>query len=168
MAGAPPNTVAIMRASEPQDTIAFLTNANQQFVSGASAHDAYHLLMTRLADSDGVDVYHCTAGKDRTGWASAVLLKILGVPQPTIMEDYLASNRYLAEKNRTMFASLPPERVTVLEPVMTVRASYLEAAFAEVELRYGAFERYLSDGLHLDAETLARLRARFLTGAAMA
>jgi protein-tyrosine phosphatase len=168
MAGTPPPAASLMHATSPSDTIAFLTNANQQFVSGASAHDAYHLLMTRLADSDGVDVYHCTAGKDRTGWASAVLLKILGVPQPTIMEDYLASNRYLAEKNRTMFASLPPERVTVLEPVMTVRASYLEAAFAEVELRYGAFERYLSDGLHLDAETLARLRARFLTGAAMA
>jgi protein-tyrosine phosphatase len=166
MAGTPPGAAAVMQAKDPQDAAAFLTNANRQFVSGASARDAYRLLMSRLADSDGVDVYHCTAGKDRTGWASAVLLKILGVPQQTIIEDYLASNRYLVDKNKAMFSSMPPDRAAVLAPVMTVRADYLDAAFAEVTLRYGAFGRYLSEGLHLDGETLARLRAKFLVGAA--
>jgi protein-tyrosine phosphatase len=164
MASSPPDMAAIMRATGPQDSIAFLTQANRQFVSGASALGAYGVLMSRLDRSKGVVVYHCTAGKDRTGWASAVLLTILGVPRATVMADYLASNAYLADKNKAMFAVLPPDRAAILEPVMTVRPAYLDAAFAEVKARYGAFGLYLSEGLGLDAAALAQLRSRFLVG----
>jgi protein-tyrosine phosphatase len=165
MASSPPDMAAIMRATGPQDSIAFLTQANRQFVSGASALGAYGVLMSRLDRSKGVVVYHCTAGKDRTGWASAVLLTILGVPRATVMADYLASNAYLADKNKAMFSVLPSDRAAILEPVMTVRPAYLDAAFAEVKARYGSFDRYLSEGLGLDAAALAQLRSRFLVGA---
>jgi protein-tyrosine phosphatase len=165
MASSPPDMSAIMRATGPEASIAFLTEANRRFVSDASALGAYGVLLSRLDRTNRVVVYHCTAGKDRTGWASAVLLTLLGVPRQTVMADYLASNTYLADKNKAMFAALPPDRLAVLEPVFTVRAAFLEAAFAEVQARYGAFDSYLHDGLGLDAAALARLRSRFLVGA---
>jgi len=165
MASSPPDLAAIMRATGPQDAVAFLTQANRQFVSGTSALSAYGVLLGRLDRADGVIVYHCTAGKDRTGWASAVLLTILGVPRATIMADYLASNAYLADKNKAMFAALPPDRAALLEPLMAVRPAYLDAAFAEVQAHYGGFDRYLTQGLGLNAAVLAGLRSRFLVGA---
>jgi protein-tyrosine phosphatase len=165
MASFQPDMAAVMRIKAPQDAIAFMTKANRQFVSGTSALTAYATLLDRLDGADGVVVYHCTAGKDRTGWASAVLLTILRSPRETIMADYLASNAYLADKNKATLATLPPDRAAAFEPMLTVRPDYLEAAFAEVQTRYGSFDRYLSQGLGLDATALAQLRSRFLVGA---
>jgi protein-tyrosine phosphatase len=165
MASFQPDMAAVMRIKAPQDAIAFMTKANRQFVSGTSALTAYATLLDRLDGADGVVVYHCTAGKDRTGWASAVLLTMLGAPRENIMADYLASNAYLADKNKATLATLPPDRVAAFEPMLTVRPDYLEAAFAEVQTRYGSFDRYLSQGLGLDATALANLRSRFLVGA---
>ncbi len=166
MASAPPDMAAIMRATSPENSIAFLTKANRQFVSEPSALRAYGTLISGVDRTNGGVVYHCTAGKDRTGWASAVLLTILGASRQTIMADYLASNAYLADKNRATLNALPPDRAAALDPVLTVRPAYLEAAFAEIQARYGAFDRYLSEGLSLDPAALARLRSRFLVGAA--
>jgi protein-tyrosine phosphatase len=163
-ADAPPMG-GISKISSPNDAADFLVKANQQFVSLPSARDAYSRLFARFQSEAGPEVYHCSAGKDRTGWASAVLLTALGVPRETVMADYLASNDYLVEKNRAMFSAMPPKMATNLEPVFTVRAAYLDAAFDEVDKRYGSFDRYLKDGLGLDDAALARLRARFLTGA---
>ena len=52
--------------------------------------------MLDLANVSGPALYHCQAGKDRTGWTSMLLQTIAGVPQETIMKDYMASNHYLA------------------------------------------------------------------------
>ena len=163
-ADAPPSG-GISKIASPSDGADFLIRANQQFVSLPSAKDAYTRLFAKLQDDDGADVYHCSAGKDRTGWATAVLLTALGVPRETVMADYLASNGYLVEKNRVMFSGMPPQTAANLEPVFTVRAAYLNAAFDEVDKRYGSFDRYLKEGLGLDDAALARLRARFLAGA---
>jgi len=168
-ADAPPGQ-GIAKISTADDAADFLVLANRQFVSLPSAKDAYTRLFARLQGppdgaKTGAVVYHCSAGKDRTGWASAVLLTALGVPRETVMADYMASNGYLVEKNRAMFSAMPPQQAAKLEPVFTVRAAYLNAAFDEVDKRYGSFDRYLKEGLGLDAPALARLRARFLAGA---
>jgi protein-tyrosine phosphatase len=163
-ADAPPSG-GISRISSPNDAADFLIRANQQFVALPSAKDAYTRLFAKLQSEGGPDVYHCSAGKDRTGWATAVLLTALSVPRETVMADYLASNGYLVEKNRAMFSAMPARQAANLEPVFTVRAAYLNAAFDEVDKRYGSFDRYLKEGLGLDDAALARLKARFLAGA---
>ena len=163
LADQPVNNSAFSKLDSPEAGVKALTEANRMFVSLPSAKDAYSRLFTRLQSPD-VAVYHCTSGKDRTGWATAVLLTALGVPREAVIADYLASNGYLVEKNRAMFAALPPATAANLEPVMTVRAAYLEAAFAEVDKRYGSFDRYLREGLGLDRAALERLRAKFLAG----
>jgi protein-tyrosine phosphatase len=165
LADAPPGGPSVASLNSPDAAAQFLVTANRQFVDLASARKAYTGLFGELEDAHGEVVYHCSAGKDRTGWASAVLLTLLGVPRETVMADYLASNGYLTDKNAALFQRLPPGRAAVMEPLMTVRRAYLEAAFDEVDRRYGSFDRYAAQALGLDAAAIARLQARFLEGA---
>jgi protein-tyrosine phosphatase len=104
---------------------------------------------------------HCTAGKDRTGFAAAVVLRTLGVPEETVYEDFLLTNHYTAAQIERMvwiirLVSLfrtDPEQV---RPVLGVERAYLEAAFDEIAKQYGGFEAYRREALGLDdAETAA-------------
>jgi protein-tyrosine phosphatase len=149
----------------PDAAAQFLVAANRQFVDLPSARKAYAALFGELEDGNGEVVYHCSAGKDRTGWASAVLLTLLGVPRETVVADYLASNGYLTDKNAATFQKLPPKTAAIMEPLMTVRRAYIEAAFDEAERQYGSIDRYAAQALGLDAAAVARLEARFLEGA---
>ena len=122
----------------------------------------YAAMFERLTDSANLPaVVHCTAGKDRTGFAAAMVLRTLGVPEETVYEDFLLTNHYTADEiERTLwiirFASLfrtDPEQV---RPVLGVERAYLEAAFDAIEENYGSFEVYRREALGLDdAETAA-------------
>jgi protein-tyrosine phosphatase len=122
----------------------------------------YAAMLERLTDRASLPaVVHCTAGKDRTGFAAAVVLRTLGVPEPTVYEDFLLTNHYTAhEIERTLwiirFASLfrtDPEQV---RPVLGVERAYLEAAFEAIRQQHGSFETYRREALGLDdAETEA-------------
>ncbi|ABD27517.1 protein tyrosine/serine phosphatase [Novosphingobium aromaticivorans DSM 12444] len=148
---------------------ALLVDANREFVTLPSARRSYATLIRLMLDSDGPVVFHCTAGKDRTGWATAVVLTLLGVPRATVMEDYLLSNARLADKNRATLAALARSGSGIdpayLQPVLTVQPRYIEAAFDEVDHAYGSFDNYARAGLGLSDAELQRLRARFLTRA---
>ena len=165
LATSPPDASAVLKGPSPETGVNFLIAANRLFVSMPSAREAYASLVSRVPKEDGAVVYHCSAGKDRTGWGTAVLLTALGVPRQTVEADYLASNGYLTEKNKALFATMDPATVAKMQPVMTVRTAYLDAAFDEVNRRYGSFDNYLRAGLGIDAQTLANLRARLLVGA---
>lgn len=148
-----------------------LIEANRQFVSDPGASAAFGKLMGHFATGANPTVFHCTAGKDRTGWAAAVLLTALGVPRDTVMADYMLSADNLAEKNRI---ALPMMQQTPgledvspaqLEALLTVRRAYLQAGFDQVEKKYGSFDSYLHDGLGLTDAELEALRTRYLVGA---
>jgi protein-tyrosine phosphatase len=134
----------------------------RDFVRLPSAQKAYRSLFERLADPDALPtVFHCTAGKDRTGWAQAVFLTILGVPRSTIVQDYELTNEYLRgdalKSVRQSMAQTTPTRL-LADPAA------LDAAFDQVMQDYGSFDNYLSQGLHLSEATLAAIRRNFLTG----
>jgi protein-tyrosine phosphatase len=134
----------------------------RDFVRLASARKAYRLLFERIADPAALPtIFHCTAGKDRTGWAEAVFLMILGVPRATIVQDYELTNDYLRgdalKSVRESMSQSTPTRM-VADP------SALDAAFDEVMTDYGSFDSYLSQGLHLSDATLAAIRKIFLAG----
>jgi protein-tyrosine phosphatase len=145
----------------------FMIDANRQFVSSPSALLAYGDVFERLANPAMLPaVFHCTAGKDRSGWAQAVFLSIMGVPRETIMADYLLSNSYLEAKNQRMLAMTRGHIDPAwLEPLLGVRSEYLDAAFDEVDKRYGSMDAYLHRGLGLSDATLQALRREFLAGA---
>ncbi|KAA6215180.1 tyrosine-protein phosphatase [Streptomyces albofaciens JCM 4342] len=141
-----------------------MTDSYRQLVTRPSAAKAYRsLLRTAIDPGTYALVYHCTSGKDRTGWATAALLTALGVDRETVMRDYLASNDYLAASNAAELAKQPPEIAARLKPVLDTRAAYLNAALDEVQARFGSFDAYLREGLGLSAQELERLRAALLT-----
>ena len=123
------------------------------------------LINKRLADRTAGNVlYHCTAGKDRTGWASAAILTALGVPHEMILQDYLLSNVYNAASNETTLARVPASIRPGYRAVLEVRESYLRSGFDEVAARYGGFDGYLRTGFGLSSGDLRALRARLLVG----
>lgn len=108
---------------------------------------------------------HCTAGKDRTGFAVAVLLQALGVSRDEIDRDYLLSREWTlaplhrAALGRRFAATVPPEAVdSVVTPLLDVRPSYLQAAFDVIHSEYGSPENYLATVCSLDASAVGRLR----------
>ena len=129
-----------------------------------SARSAYHELFTTMAKLDHPVLFHCTAGKDRTGWAAASLLLLLGVDEDAVIEEYLRSNApvlrgfapYLQQ-----FADMGGDPA-VLEPAFLVQPSYLHTAFDAVREEYGDIEGYFDRALGVDAEARDRLRARLL------
>lgn len=136
----------------------------RDFVRLPSARSAYHSLFMRLANPADLPVlFHCTAGKDRTGWGQAVLLTILGVPRPVIERDYELSGYYLRASgsafSRSIAAGISPAEA---RQMMDANSADLDAAFAEVQARYGNFDDYLRQGLALDDTTLAAIRRNFL------
>lgn len=147
--------------------VELLEAANRDFVSLPSAKTSYRAFVALVAaPATGPLVYHCTAGKDRTGWASAVLLSILGVPRERIYYDYLASNAYLAQKNAGILASLKASGAPIdpanLEPVLGVRRAYLDSAFAEVDRVYGSMDAYVRKGLGLSDAQIETIRRKYL------
>jgi protein-tyrosine phosphatase len=129
-----------------------------------SAVQAYHDLFTDIADRPGAGLYHCTAGKDRTGWASAVLLTLLGVPQQTVLDDYLLSNEHYFRSAhvRRILADLPAAKATGFQPFMQVQPGYLQAGLDTVREQYGSMTEYALNCLGLTETTLGKLRDKLL------
>ena len=103
-------------------------------------------------------LFHCTAGKDRTGFAAAVVLEALGVPRATIMEDYLLTNRHWDRGDREP-EGLPRE---IYEPVFSAREEYLAASWATLDRDYGGLEGWLDSAVGFGAAERDRLRAVLL------
>lgn len=142
-----------------------MIDGEKAMVSGTPAKAAYSSVFADLADGDPAGtLYHCTAGKDRTGWASAALLTALGVPRETVMRDYLASNDYRAEADAATLAALPPAQAAVYKPMLDVRPQYLDSGFDEVRRSHGSFAAYSKQALGLDARELRDLREELLVG----
>ncbi|MEU9705309.1 tyrosine-protein phosphatase [Streptomyces sp. NPDC047981] len=149
----------------PAEAEAMMVEGNRFMVSGSTARAAYTTVFEGIADErrHGV-LFHCTAGKDRTGWNNAALLTALGVPEETVMADYLASNTYRAAANEAILSHLPPQQAAVYKPLLDVRPEYLNASFAEVNEEYGSFRSYLKQGLGIDARELKELERELLVG----
>ena len=147
------------------EAVQMMVEGEKVFVSGNSARAAYSAVYAGVADESQHGVlYHCTAGKDRTGWSSAALLTALGVPRETVMADYLASNTYRAAANEAILSQLPPAQAKVYKPLLDVRPEYLNSGYEEVHEEYGSFNSYLREGLGIDARDLRELKSELLVG----
>jgi protein-tyrosine phosphatase len=152
-----------------QEVVEVMAGMYRHFVADPGSRAAFagalQLIGEHVAQGTTV-LFHCTAGKDRTGWLTAIVLTALGATRATVLEDYLLTGRRSTEgrgaasraKLLATLRGLVGERQP-LAPLLEVRPAYLEAAFDEVESRYGTFEAFLRDGLGADA---AALRAALL------
>jgi protein-tyrosine phosphatase len=132
-----------------------------------------------LLGNKGPVLYHCTAGQDRTGFTSAVVLSALGVPYETIAKDYHLSTALrrpqweldkidpaLAERNPVakMFAGYQASGgMTKAQPLKSADGTpFLDGAFAEIKDRWGGIDGYLENEIGLSKADIARLRLIYL------
>lgn len=143
----------------------FFVDAYREFVELPSAREAYGRFFRGLAEPGRRPaLVHCTIGKDRTGWAAATLLLLLGVPEDVVVAEYLQSGPVIAAHFAPHLAAFAarggdPE---LLRPLIEVRPAYLEAGLAAVHDAYGTVERYVEIGLGVDAATRATVRRTFV------
>ncbi|MFD1804420.1 tyrosine-protein phosphatase [Mixta tenebrionis] len=116
-----------------------------------------------LTLAEGALYFHCTAGKDRTGFAAALVLMALGAERQVIMADYLLSNRYRAAVNQrllTEYGALVAEadRENILT-LLQVQESYLNASLQAIDEQYGDSKTFLHRALGIGPAERARLNA---------
>ena len=144
---------------------AMFEESYREFVSLPSARTAYRELFISLGEQNKLPaLFHCTTGKDRTGWAAAALLTLLDVPKKTVMEDYLRSNEYilpLYQKEIDTFIAEGGE-LSIINAILGVKAEYLEAAFDEMLTKNGTIENYFSEALGIDFTMQKDLRNLYL------
>ncbi len=119
---------------------------------------SFRALFAHLFDDRAPLVIHCTAGKDRTGFACALVLHALGVPDEVIGEDYLLTNRFY-RRDPASATDLPDD---VRRAIGSVESSFLAAGFDAIRSDYGDLETYFREGLGVGERERASLKARYL------
>ncbi|MBX2840260.1 MAG: tyrosine-protein phosphatase [Flammeovirgaceae bacterium] len=124
------------------------------------AGEKFSKIMEILSEEKNLPVvFHCTAGKDRTGFAAALFLKALGVPEKTIFKDYMLSNFYRTFDNEYIFEKGGYFlKRSVMEPFLLVNKSYLNGAFEELKNRFGDWDSYFEQELKMNKDKLNALK----------
>ena len=122
---------------------------NVSLVSDTSCVKNYRSFFTLLQNEKEVPLmFHCSAGKDRTGMGAALILFALGVDESTIYEDYLSSNNYLGDKYAHYIAQNPN-----LKPLFEVKKEFIKAGIDKIKKEHGSVENYLTTILGVNIQT---------------
>lgn len=136
-----------------------------EFGSYPTCVNGYNLMFHDfLAAAGKPTLIHCTAGDDRTGWGSYLMLRVLGVPPATALSDYLASNvgnKAMLQSEQTYFLGLHAG-LTKAQTDFFLKAAYIHAAMTAVNMTYGNFDRFVRLGLGLSKTDVRTLRATYL------
>jgi protein-tyrosine phosphatase len=112
-------------------------------------------------------MFHCQGGKDRTGWASALILGLLGVDKAVIYDDYLQTSHYNAPRNEKRMATYRALTdndyvLNYLHSLQLAKPEYLDGAFQAVSKHYGSLENYATEALQFDAAKIELLKKLYL------
>lgn len=145
----------------------YLVDVNRKFVR--EYPQVFAGWLQDLARNPGAvpQVFHCTAGKDRTGFAAAIFLRILGVDEKTVMADYLLSRELMAESIEGILKYVRkryplPGLGRRLRPMLGVDEAFLGTAFETITEDWGGFDAFVTGGLGLSDKDLSALKNRFL------
>jgi protein-tyrosine phosphatase len=129
--------------------------------------DSYREMFDRIAAGRVPLVFNCSAGKDRTGVASALVLTLLGVPRGVVDEDYLLTNatiddlfKFMAESKQ--YKAFVTDRREQIMPVMMAEKEYLDTSFDVIEREHGSVENYVRDILSLSDDAIEAIRVNLL------
>jgi protein-tyrosine phosphatase len=143
---------------------AHMRQMNIDFVDVAAQRRQIAKALALIAAADGPILFHCTEGKDRSGWVAALLQLAAGASRAEVTAEYLTSNEFRAELITAAYrAKLKASGRTAAEverALMTVEPGYLGAGLDELKARYGTIDGYLGKGLGLSKATVQRLRDR--------
>jgi len=153
--------------------------SNGQPTTGSTSYDRYVLeyagsyrrIFDRLVSGELPAATHCTAGQDRTGMFSAMLLTMLGVPWDTVVADYLLTSRYRLSDEivrqrgiewQRQYGLDEPPSPAVIRTMQGLRGETLKATFDTITRTYGSFDRFRREALDVSDEELVTLQARLL------
>jgi|TARA_B100001059_G_scaffold208907_1_gene221500 protein-tyrosine phosphatase len=156
---------AVLKGETDKEVKSFLIDANREFVT--SYTDVYENFLRGLIDDDAPTLFHCTAGKDRAGFAAAISLIALGVSREDVIEDYMKTNAFTKDRieeilGQIKLMSLYQTDTEILRPLIGVERVYIETAFKTAEEKYGSLENFIRDGLNISDEDIQKLRNKFL------
>lgn len=140
----------------------------KEFIQIASSKIGFAEFLRHCADKqEGAIFFHCAAGKDRTGFGAAIILKILGVSDEDIYADYMKTAEERKEANLQIIDNyramgLNEDQLAALTTMYGVKQEYLAASFAAIEEEYGSFENFVRDGLGISDEHVACIREFYL------
>lgn len=138
------------------------------YVNDEALREGWGQWLRSLAEPGALpQLFHCTAGKDRTGFAAAIVLLTLGVSREDVMADFLLSNEYLAGKIEANLQRIQENSASTIDPellrqVLGVSPASLEGAFEAMEEKFGSVDGYIEYGLGVDKSTRERLQALLL------
>jgi protein-tyrosine phosphatase len=156
----PPSTsTSTPPVTDKASAVTYMKTTYQNFVTDPVQRAAFHTVLIDLANEADPALYHCSGGKDRTGWTSMLLQSIAGVSPTTIMQDYLASNNYMAASIAQILKDYPGE---VYKVMLGVRRGFLQAGLDQVIASYGSLNAYLIQGLGLTQADIYVLRAKMV------
>lgn len=139
---------AILLAIDNGNGSQAMKNVNRSLVRDYS--QIFREFFSLISDKENLPLlFHCTAGKDRTGFAAAMFLSALGVSREDIFNDYMLSASGVKKKFSAALLAMP-----ALAPVVAVRADYLLAAFEEIEANFGSLKDYLTTRLGVDMDKM--------------
>lgn len=111
-------------------------------------------------NNDGI-LFHCSAGKDRTGVVTAVILTALGIDKETIYQDYLLTNEKPLYYKK-MALQMDPESREIFLDYFQAKKEYLDASFDEINKIYGSFNKFLLECCLIDKNRLSILKDKYL------
>lgn len=116
---------------------------------------------------EGAVLWHCTAGKDRVGTGTALLLTVLGIPREQILKDYMKVNEFAAqeiEHTIQKFSEKTKEKELVesIRPLFGVQESYITSVFTFIEKEYDTVERFLQEEMNLHKDGIGELKNKYL------
>ncbi len=141
---------------------------HRKFVKNAELREYWGQWLRSLANDNATPhLFHCTSGKDRTGFGASIFLLTLGVPEETVKADFLLSNAVLEDYNVARIKEIDskiPGKIDedLFRKILGVSESTIDLSFAEMKSQFGSIDGFIKDGLLVDDKTRERLQAKFL------
>lgn len=172
--------------NETNENLSFLSTANPSLMAGMTGITESMLadmnrlmvgntvltavILQKLLEGGGVPaLFHCAAGKDRTGFVSSIVLQAVGVPRETVLQDYAMTNQFtdrfmeqMAGSNLAHAPFMSKLEPNVAQALSEARPAYLQAAFDEIDARYGSFDGFWEQGLGFTPADRERLQQLYL------
>jgi protein-tyrosine phosphatase len=154
----------IEAAFPPGSAYALVLDSSSQWSSDEGRRAQLAEVVRCIVDAEGAVLIQCSAGKDRTGFAAAVIQSILGVPEATVIGDYLRSNEARTAQNAKLLGALASRGVAaeLLEPLLVLREDYMRVFLKAIGDDWGGIDGYMLRGLGVDAREVDALRRRLL------
>lgn len=139
----------------------------ERFVLGDEERTGFGRAVSAVARSAGPAIVHCTAGKDRTGWTSAVLQLLAGVREEDVIADYMLTRELSVDfvnSIRAYVRAEMPERLDAIDVLIGVEESNIRRSLTALDSEFGDVRRYLVDGAGVEEDLVEELGARLRTG----